>query len=81
QDKRCPSSQESTLDSAKGLATVSTVGFAVGFVGVGAGIVLLLTGNSSSSSSASTATPKLAQQGLKVEPWFSGNSAGLNGTF
>jgi hypothetical protein len=79
QDKRCPSSQESTLDSAKGLATVSTVGFAVGFVGVGAGIVLLLTGNSSSS--ASTATPKLAQQGVKVEPWFSGNSAGLNGTF
>ncbi|RYZ05999.1 MAG: hypothetical protein EOO73_17790 [Myxococcales bacterium] len=77
--KRCPSDQESTLDSAKSLATVSTVGFAVGFVGVGAGIVLLLTGNSSNS--ASTAAPKVAHQGLKVHPWFGGNSAGLNGTF
>ncbi len=79
QDKKCPSSEESTLDSAKSLATVSTVGFAVGFVGVGAGIVLLLTGNNSAS--ASVARPKLAYHGVKVEPWFGGNSAGLNGTF
>lgn len=79
QDKRCPSSQEDTLDSAKSMATVSTVGFAVGFVGVGAGIVLLLTGNSSAS--AQSSAPKLAQQGVKVHPFFGGTSAGVNGTF
>lgn len=78
EDKKCPASQQDTLNSAKTLATVSTVGFAVGFVGLGAGIVLLLTGNNST---ASAAAPHVAKQGLKVEPWFAGNSAGLNGTF
>jgi hypothetical protein len=79
QDKKCPSSEADKLDSAKSLATVSTVGFAVGFVGVGAGVVLLLTGNGNSS--AARATPKLAKSGLDVQPWFGGTSAGINGTF
>jgi hypothetical protein len=78
EDKKCPPSQQDTLDSAKNLATVSTVGFAVGFVGLGAGIVLLVTGNNST---ASAAAPRVAKPGLKVEPWFAFNSAGLNGTF
>jgi hypothetical protein len=78
-DKKCPTSETDKLDSAKSLATVSTVGFAVGFVGVGAGIVLLLTGNGSSSAKATA--PKLAKQGVDVQPWFGGNSAGINGTF
>jgi PEGA domain len=83
EDKKCPPSQQDTLDSAKNLATVSTVGFAVGFVGVGAGIVLLLTGNNSASAnaSASRTKPQLARQGVTFEPWFGGNSAGVNGTF
>jgi hypothetical protein len=79
----CPTSQKDTLDSAKSMATISTVGFAVGFVGVGVGVVLLLTSNHSSS--ASLARPALAKReprsGVAVEPWFSGTSAGLNGTF
>lgn len=79
QDKKCPSSESDKLDSAKSLATVSTVGFAVGFVGVGAGIVLLLTGNSSSS--AASSPPKLAKNGLAVQPFFGGTSAGVTGTF
>jgi hypothetical protein len=79
QEKKCPSSQEDTLDSAKSMATVSTVGFAVGFVGVGAGIVLLLTGNDSASGSA--ARPRMAERGVVVHPFFGGNSAGINGTF
>lgn len=77
--ERCPSSQKDTLDSARSMATISTVGFAVGFVGVGAGVVLLLTGNSQS---ASVQQPKLAKRdGVQVEPWFAGDSAGVRGTF
>jgi hypothetical protein len=82
-DTKCPSSQQDTLDSATSMATVSTVGFAVGFVGVGVGVVLLLTGNSSSS--ASLGTSKVAQRerlhGVHVEPWVGANSAGVLGTF
>lgn len=82
-DDRCPSSQKDELDSAKSMATVSTVGFAVGFVGVGVGVVLLLTGNQSSH--AGLTKPRLAKQekrpSVAVEPWFGGNSVGLNGTF
>jgi len=84
-DTRCPSNQSSTLDSAKSMATVSTVGFAVGFVGVGLGVVLLLTGNSSASASASKSPPKLAKRepfgNVHVEPWVGTQSAGLSGTF
>ncbi len=81
QGTRCPSSQKDELDSARSMATVSTVGFAVGFVGVGAGIVLLLTGNHQS---ASLPRPKLAEragQGVHVEPWIGADSAGVRGTF
>lgn len=76
--QRCPSSEADKLDSAKSLATVSTVGFAVGFVGVGAGIVLLLSGGSNNN--ARLAAPKLAR-GVEVQPFFGGTSAGVNGTF
>jgi hypothetical protein len=81
-DTQCPSSQQDTLDGAKSMATVSTVGFAVGFVGVGLGVVLLLTG---SSNSAGMGASKLAKRespaGVRVEPWIGVRSAGLNGTF
>ena len=80
-DTKCPSNQQDTLDGAKSMATVSTVGFAVGFVGVGLGVVLLLTGNNSASASASKSAPKLAKQGVSVQPWIGTQSAGLSGTF
>jgi hypothetical protein len=80
--ERCPSSEKDTLDSAKSMATVSTVGFAVGFVGVGVGVVLLLTGNNDRSAGlAATKQAKRTPQGLHVEPWLGAQSAGLNGTF
>jgi hypothetical protein len=79
ENNRCPSSQADTLDSAKSMATVSTVGFTVGFVGVGVGVVLLLTG--SNSARASAPLPKLATGRVEVSPYFAGNGAGLNGTF
>jgi hypothetical protein len=79
----CPSSQKDTLDSAKTMATVSTVGFTVGIVGVGVGVVLLLTGGSSNT--AALAKPQLAKReplaGVHVEPWLSSEQAGLRGTF
>jgi hypothetical protein len=80
---KCPSSQKDTLDSAKTMATVSTVGFAVGFVGVGAGVVLLLTGGGSSDS-ATVSAPKVAKHragGVQVQPWFGAEAAGVQGTF
>jgi hypothetical protein len=80
---RCPSSQQDTLDSAQSLATISTVGFTVGFVGVGLGVVLLLTG--SNSSSAGPGRSKVAKREplghVHVEPWIGTHSAGVSGTF
>ena len=78
----CPPSQKDTLDSAKSMATISTVGFTVGFVGVGVGVVLLLTGGGSNN--ASIAKPQLAKRetgAVQVHPFFGGTSAGVNGTF
>jgi hypothetical protein len=78
----CPSSQKDTLDSAKSMATISTVGFTVGFVGVGVGVVLLLTGGGSNNASA--AKPQLAKHAgdrLQMQPYFGGNAAGVTGTF
>ena len=84
-DTRCPPSQRDTLDSAKSMATISTVGFTVGFVGVGLGVVLLLTGNNSASASASAEVTKVAKRAplgsVHVEPWVGTQSAGLSGTF
>lgn len=81
-ESKCPSSQRDTLDSAKSMATISTVGFAVGFVGVGLGVTLLLTGNSNTN--AANAKPLLARKlpgGVEVEPWLGPQSAGVTGTF
>ena len=65
------------------MATVSTVGFTVGFVGVAVGVVLLVTGNNSNS--ASLGTSKVAKREplghVHVEPWIGAQSAGVTGTF
>jgi hypothetical protein len=70
-DGGCPSSQESTLSSAETMATVSTIGFIVGGVGVAAGVVLLLTGGAS----------KSAARQPGVRPLIGAGYAGLDGTF
>lgn len=69
---------QSDLDSAKSMATVSTISFGVGIVGVAVGTVLLLTGNKSEAPPAAAAkpAPKFAMQ-----PFFGLNSAGLMGSF
>jgi hypothetical protein len=83
-DNRCPSNQQSTLDSAKSMATVSTVGFSVGVVGVGLGVILLLTGNNSGNQagqSGANVAKVEPPRGVHVEPWIGAQSAGLSGSF
>jgi hypothetical protein len=67
-NKTCPESQRSTLDSAKSNATISTVGFVIGGVGIAAGAVLYIL--ASGSSSASTGQAKLTFTGDGVSGRF-----------
>lgn len=62
------------LDNAKSSATISTVGFVVGGVGVATGTVLLLLARSSSSSSTASAS-------ARIEPRIGVGFAGLGGSF
>lgn len=76
-NKVCPT--QSKLDDAKGMATISTVGFGVGIAGVALGTILLVVNNKSEAPPASAALhhpPKLA-----LKPWIGLNSAGLMGAF
>ena len=70
---------QSDLDSAKSMATVSTIGFGVGIVGVAVGTILLLTGNKSEAPPAQAGAHPPRQ--LAVQPWFGVNAAGLMGSF
>jgi hypothetical protein len=76
-NKVCPT--QSDLDSAKGMATISTVGFSIGVVGVAVGTVLLVLGNKSEAPPAQATAHY--QPKLSVKPWFGLNSAGLTGSF
>ncbi len=76
-NKVCPT--QSDLDGAKSMATVSTIGFGVGIVGVAVGTILLLTGNHTEEAPAAAALH--AHKKLALEPWFGMNSAGLMGSF
>jgi len=76
----CPNkvcSTRSDLDGAKGMATISTVSFGVGVVGVALGTILLVTGNNSEAPPATA----LYQPKLTLKPWFGMNTAGLMGSF
>ncbi|HET7541908.1 MAG TPA: PEGA domain-containing protein [Polyangiaceae bacterium] len=70
---------QSDLDSAKTMATVSTIGFGVGIAGVAAGTILLLTSSSHSEKSA-RAQPARAPK-FAMQPWFGLTSAGVSGSF
>lgn len=55
--KVCPPAEESSLDSAKTMATVSTIGFGVGIVGLAVGGYLWFTAPSSKSANKPSVTP------------------------
>ncbi|MEO8900327.1 MAG: hypothetical protein ABI488_01875 [Polyangiaceae bacterium] len=76
-NKVCKS--QSDLDGAKSMATVSTIGFGVGIVGVALGTIFLLTGNHSEAAPAA-ALARPARK-LALQPWFGVNTAGLMGSF
>jgi hypothetical protein len=65
------------LDSAKSMATVSTISFGVGVLGVAVGTIMLLTGNKSEAPAAASHPARK----LALEPWFGVNTAGLMGSF
>ncbi len=74
---RCPPSQRSTIDSMNSEALLSTVGFAVGVVGVGLGGYLLLSADGADPSK-SEAAPSTA---LSIHPYVGPSSAGVLGSF
>jgi hypothetical protein len=75
---RCPPSAQGDIDSMKSAALLSTVGFAVGGVALGAGVIMLLVSKPSSSSNAD-AKPAPAQATLT--PILGPTSIGLSGSF
>jgi hypothetical protein len=75
---RCPPMAQDDIDDMNTYATISTVGFSVGIVGVGVGVALLLSG----SGSGPEALPQTAQApSLRVHPWIGPHSAGVQGVF
>jgi hypothetical protein len=73
----CPSSSQSDINSLSSNATVSTIGFGVGIVGVALGAILLATSHGSDSQAA----PSPAAAAPRVTPWVGFGAAGLEGSF
>jgi hypothetical protein len=87
----CPSSAEGDLESFRAARVASTIGYGVGFAGVGAGLVLLLlTPSEQANAGAMTAPKRTGKNRLKssaalerprVTPWVGLGSAGVKGAF
>ncbi len=69
----CGPSKYGELDTANLFATLSTVGFIVGGIGVAVGVVALLVGKPSA--------PEPAPAAARVVPWIGPGTAGLSGSF
>jgi hypothetical protein len=75
-DKVCPPSSKSDIDSLSSRATVSNIAFAVGAVGVVAGVVLLVTSHGSEAPKTAS-----AHRPVRAAPWIGLGAAGVGGTF
>jgi hypothetical protein len=75
--EHCPRSAQGDIDSMRTAATLSTVGFAVGGVALGAGVIMLIVSKSSSSS----ADAKTAPTHATLTPLVGPTSIGLSGSF
>jgi hypothetical protein len=71
-DGVCPPSQQDSLDSAKLKGTISTIGFAVGGVGIALGTILIVTSGPSSSE---TAHAPPGRRVAKTQPAFRARAA------
>jgi hypothetical protein len=74
----CPSDAQSDIDSMKSSATNSTIGFAVGGVGLVAGIVLAIAGGSSQPTQTTAVVPA---SHVAITPWVGPSSLGVTGVF
>ena len=72
---RCPASLQGNLDSARTLATVSTVGFIAAGAGAIVGVIGLILPHAKAAQAVS------APAAAHVEPWIGVGAAGLRGTF
>jgi hypothetical protein len=72
----CPTSAQADIDSIRSASTLSTVGFAVGGVALGAGVIMLLVSKSSSSADAKSAPARAT-----LSPIVGPTSIGLSGSF
>jgi len=80
--KQCGPDAYDDYDSAKNMATVSTISFGVGVAGVGLGVVLLLTsGGGSSEQPAAPAAARVHRTPRSITPFVGLNTAGVSGTF
>jgi len=75
-NNNCPPSAQSTLDSAKTLGLISTIGFGVGIAGAAAGTVLYFMAPESSA-----ALPSFHAYGTTARPYISPTGAGVVGEF
>lgn len=79
---QCNPSEDSDIQSAKMMATISTVSFVVAGAGAVVGVVGLLTGKGSSSSSTEPSEPASDQdQSARIEPWVGLGAMGVRGRF
>ena len=69
-NNRCPAGSQDKIDSASTWATVSTVSFVVGVVGIASGIVMLLLGKPSSSKVTAGIKPVLGARYLGLDGQF-----------
>jgi hypothetical protein len=76
--KMCPPSSQSDIDALSTRATLSSIGFGVGIVGVAVGTVLLVTarGGEARPAPAAQSSPR-----VRVSPWLGVGTAGVGGTF
>jgi len=72
----CPTDAQGDIDAMHTSATLSTVGFAVGGVALGAGVIMLLVSKSSSA-----ADTKTAPAHARLTPFVGPTSFGLSGSF
>ncbi len=80
-DKQCGPKAYDDYDSANNMATVSTISFGVGVVGVGVGVVLLLTSGGGSSEQPAAPAAARIHRTPRVTPFIGLNTAGVSGTF
>lgn len=93
-DGKCPDGKcdatrnpdvQSDIDSYKTLGLISTIGFVVGVVGVGAGVVLWVTSPKETAATKgsryATVPVQTKREGVKVTPVIGLGSLGLSGTF